>query len=392
MAATAQLNVLPSPKYSGQFEPEFNLLLACCRPTRQRQAIHLPTSFDYARFLDSAEHHRLIPALRGAFVLEPYGIASALRDRARAHACRAMRFTAELARIARHFELRGIEFLAYKGPALAYMLYGDVTMRQFGDLDLLVRSRDVPRARTALVQLGYDPQLSLSRVEENSYLRTGYEYAFGIGVEAHVLELQWRIMPRFYSIDFDIDELFARSTRIQLDDVAMRTPGPEDLMLLLCAHAAKHEWSELAMLRDIAALAQFELSWSSIAEKGRRLGITKIVEISLLAVRELFGLELPHATQLGVGKTDASQLVSTILHNLRRNRGPDTESLQYFRRQTQLRERWRDRLTFGWRLATTPSIAEWEMVKLPDGFFSLYRGVRVARLIKRSFAAGLKRN
>lgn len=384
LAATAQLKFSAKSRPSERFEPEFAVLLACCRTANKADLIHcLTPSLDWQILLDLAEHHRLIPALQAGLALAKQAAPAALRDRARTHAWRAMRFTAELTRIAAHFGERGIDFLAYKGPALAQLLYGDVTMRQFGDLDLLVRPPDVARARAALVELGFTSQLSLSPRQQQFYLRTGYELAFGIAAQPHLLELQWQVVPRFYSVAFETDALFARSIRIQLDHVSLRTPRPEDLMLLLCVHAAKHEWSQLGMLRDISALAQLDLDWEWIADQARRLGIAKIVNVSLLCATQLLGLVLPKITELGTRGFDASKVVAAVIDNLRQNRQPQTESIPYFRRQAQLRERWRDRARFAWRLATTPSLAEWQMIRLPDALFPLYRGVRIGRLLKR---------
>src|SRR5205823_14656509 len=134
-----------------------------------------------------------------------------------------------LTKIAQRFDEQGIEFIAHKGPALAQMLYHNPAMRQFGDLDLVVRPRDVSRAKAALIQLGYEPVLQLSPRQEKSFLRSGYEYVFGLPAEPHLIELQWRIVPRFCSINFDMDALFSRSMQIDLDGVSLRSFGREDL-------------------------------------------------------------------------------------------------------------------------------------------------------------------
>jgi len=90
-----------------------------------------------------------------------------------------MRFSAELAGILQHFEAREIPVITQKGPALAHLLYGDSAMREFGDLDLLVRPIDVPRVVGALTELGYEKNLKLSPRQEKAYLRSGYGYVFG---------------------------------------------------------------------------------------------------------------------------------------------------------------------------------------------------------------------
>src|SRR5205807_6099281 len=111
----------------------------------------------------------------------------------------------ELARITRAFRDNEIEVLAHKGPALAQLLYRDPALRQFGDLDLLARSRNVVQAKAVLQQLGYELQLQLSPGQEKAYLHSGYEYVFGLNEERNLLELQWQIVPRFYAIEFDIE-------------------------------------------------------------------------------------------------------------------------------------------------------------------------------------------
>jgi hypothetical protein len=135
------------------------------------------------------------------------------------------------------------------------------------------------------------------------------------------------------------------------------------------------------MLRDIAALAQFDLDWKWIAAEAPRLGILKILQVSLLAAQELFNLSL--CTRLPSPRRGAAELASGVVAHLQHDHEPDTHSVRYFRAQIQTRERWRDRTRFVWRLATTPSVQEWEAIEIPDPYFALYRGVRTLRLMKR---------
>ena len=382
MAAATQVRLQSAHAHISRFGPEFELLVECCKRSSQPDLLLLLTpDLNWDRVLESAQHHRVLPALCSALASQDL-LPSAPRIRAHKHAWRILHFTVELTKIARFFEHRGIPFLAHKGLALAQLLYGDPAMRQFGDLDLLVKPQAVPRARAALMELGYEPGLQLSSRQEKSYLRSGYEYVFGLKAERNLVELQWRIIPRFCSINFDIDALFSRSIQIQLDGLPLRTLGYDDLMLVLCVHAAKHEWAQLGMLRDIATLAQFDLDWNWIMSEARRLGILKILQVSLLAVRELFAIDLPAAAQ-SRSLVRAVELADTVMSKLQKNHEPITESLQYFRSQLQTRERWRDQARFVWRLVSTPSVEEWKAVRLPDRFFALYRVVRVARLLRR---------
>jgi hypothetical protein len=153
-------------------------------------------------------------------------------------------------------------------------------------------------------------------------------------------------------------------------------------MLFLCLHAAKHQWAQLSMIRDIAALSRLEIDWDCVSDEARRLGITRILAISLFLVHELLGAELP--VNLGTPEVSGCrEFVSAIQANLVEGRELLPESSPYFRFMLRLRERWQDRARFLWRLAVTPSVGEWQAVQVRDALFPLYFGVRLFRLMGR---------
>jgi len=372
-----------------RFAPELMLLLACSQPESDRESklgMILALSLDWDRLLRLANQHRLLPPLYSALHGRndiPASIHSAIVARFERHARRTLRFTAELARILRQFDRHGIRALAHKGGALGQLLYGDPAMRQFGDLDFLAQSADVPRARAALQEIGYAPKVQLSPRQEKAYLRSGYEYVLGLNAERNLVEVQWQIVPRFYSIDFDMKALFSRSIECDLDGLRLRTLGREDLMLVLCVHAAKHEWAQLGMIRDITALARLELDWRWIETEARRLGMMRILAVSLSLAGSLFSLELAVPTVLQQEIYKVTEIAAAMERRTIAGIEAETESLRYFRAMMRLRERWQDRARLGLRLAATPSVGEWQSVRIPDSLFMLYRGVRMLRLLKR---------
>jgi hypothetical protein len=369
-------------------DAEFGLLLTCCRGEHSKCGQAIPFT-RWERFFNLADHHRVLPAVYLALYdcgdVSPL-VRDQIRTRFQKHVRQSLRLSAELAGILRKFGEYGIEALPHKGAVLAQGLFGDPAMRQFGDLDLLVRTPDVTRARAALQELGYQPNLTLSHRQENEYLRVGNEYVFGCDQGKNLVELQWQILPRFYSVPFDMDALFSRSVETEFEGERVQVLGNEDLMLVLCAHAAKHQWEHLGMVRDIARLARFDLDWKWIEAEARRLGIFRILMISLLLARNLLRCELPEHLRPDVNRDkECNKLAGAAELRLRSGSYSKPESLSYFRSMAALRERRRDRVLLGWRLVATPNVGEWESVAIPDCFSSLYRGVRVARLIRRIF-------
>src|SRR5215467_2855057 len=144
MAAPAQLAMMANPQSQAGFLREFELLFACCQPTPDSERISraLVATLSWEAVLRLADHHRVLPALYKALYSRddvPGSIQSALQARFQSNSVKALRFSAELVRLVDAFRKGGIKVLAHKGPVLAQFLYGDIALRQYGDLDLLVR-------------------------------------------------------------------------------------------------------------------------------------------------------------------------------------------------------------------------------------------------------------
>jgi hypothetical protein len=410
MATAAEIRPLRSqatnpPAQELLCHSEFDLLVACCADSSRNAHADclrkfLSRALDWDRVLHLVDHHRVVPQVFEALLpishLVPSQPFDALRSRYQHNARKTLWFTAELLRILSHLESAGIKALPYKGPVLAQTLYSEVTKRQFGDLDILVLPEDVLKAKAALLDLGYKPKIELASRIEKTYVETGYEYSFNAVHAQNLLELQWRIVPRFYSIDFKVADFLKRADEISLgiqemeDARPVRTLCSEDLMLVLCVHAAKHVWVQLSWLCDIAQLAKSQqLDWNAIQNEAHRLGIERIVNLNLLLAHSLLGAPLPPQIKQRLQQDPAAtNLADEIQRIIQRSTHYNTESLPYFRLMMRLRERWQDQARLLWRLAFTPSVSEWNTVRLPQALHPLYRLVRLSRLARRRVTAG----
>ena len=368
------------------------MIQACCsddsggRLSESIQQI-LRHGVDWERLVHLAEHHGLVPLVFRRLSAEMDASRSpgleALRQQDKSNAHRSLWLTLELLNIHRHLLARGLEVLPYKGPVLAEALYGNVAMRQFSDLDLLIRSGDLPAIKAALAELGYEPGLRLEKAAERDYLKSGYEYTFDGARGRNLLELKWQILPRFYSIGFDVNEFFQRASVVTIEGQRLRTLCDQDLMLVLCVHAAKHAWKQISWLCDIVQLARSRtLDWAALQVKAERLGITRIVAVTFLLAYKLLGAALPAEFEMEKD-ADAETLAQRIVQLIMAEGEFDPESMAYFRLMMELRERTRDRISFWWRLLSTPGAGEWSAVRLPGPLFPLYRVVRVFRLAGR---------
>ncbi len=132
--------------------PEMGLLLAAAR-TRPAASLaeRLDRPIDWRRFLGLAESHHVVPLIHKTFgsipsVAVPDPICQCLHEAFNGNARRVMFLMAELVRLIDLFSAEGIETVPFKGPILAQDAYGNLTLRQCGDLDLLIRPAHIPRA------------------------------------------------------------------------------------------------------------------------------------------------------------------------------------------------------------------------------------------------------
>jgi hypothetical protein len=344
---------------------------------------------DWERLVQLADHHGLVPLVFRRLSAEMDASRSpgleVLRQHDNANAHRTLWLTLELLNIHRHLQARGLEVLPYKGPVLAEALYGNVALRQFSDLDLLIRSDDVRTIKAALAELGYEPGLRLAQAAERDYLKSGYEYTFDGARGRNLLEIKWQILPRFYAIGFDVNDFFERAILVTIEGQKLRTLCDQDLMLVLCVHAAKHAWKQISWLCDIVQLARSHaLDWVALQAKAENLGVARIVSVTFLLAHKLLGTALPAQLGIEIEKDRVAGLLAQHIAQLMvAEEDLDPESMAYFRLMMALRERRRDRFSFWWRLLFTPGAGEWSAVRLPGPLFPLYRVVRLGRLAGR---------
>ena len=280
----------------------------------------------------------------------------------------ALLFTGELLRLLDLFDRCSIAALPFKGPVLADMLYGDITARDYCDLDILLRKQDIGKAVATLLAAGYSTDLPSDPRQRKAYLRTRYEIHFTAPGAAIPFEIHQAFLPPAYGFS-----LAPRLQRRSFFGREIPALAPADLLLVLCAHGAKHAWSEPGLVRDVARLLEIsagELGWPDLLRDAAAIGTRRMLLLGLLlAARE--DAPVP-AEILSLAQQDRSvvRLAGRI-----RTRGP--ESHRFF---LQTRERFRDKLACCARLALTPNEQDYSLLPLPVFLSPLYYPLHAVRV------------
>jgi hypothetical protein len=386
----------------GSLRPEFDLLLTCCAAQpdsggSDRIGLLLDQGPDWVEFARLTQCHSVGPivyrSLSAFPKVVPGPVLEQLRRDYQRNAQKSLRLTHELIRILDCLDSHGIPAIPYKGPVLAKAVYGDIAWRRFSDLDILIRAADVPGAKAAVHELGYTPTLDLNEAEQSAHVAAGHEWAFDGPLGNNLLEIQWRVLPRFYAVEFNIQDFFERASLVDLGGRFVRTLASEDLLLVLCVHTAKHVWSRLSWLCDIAATMRFQpIDYISVHRTAKGLGIEKIVAVSFLLQSQLLGVPVPMPFRRSMENDPTIERIAEVARQVLIGSSKyDAQSIDYFRLMVNLRERFQDQFLLLLRLIFTPSVGEWSMVRLPACLFPLYRGIRVSRLIARFLIAVVNR-
>src|SRR5476649_2056647 len=141
---------------------EIDLLCALVRPQPDlpRAQALLRGAIDFLVFLELAQVHavrpRLIQALSSlGWEGVPLSAKKELEAFSERHVLRSLYLAEQQGNIADALLAAGICFAFFKGATLAADLYGDLSWRGYGDIDVIVMPHQMARAERVLEDLGY---------------------------------------------------------------------------------------------------------------------------------------------------------------------------------------------------------------------------------------------
>lgn len=286
-----------------------NELLLCCARTQVSQAVGtriqelIAGQIDWDYLFQLARRHSIIPLLylqleRQASDLIPAEVLAKLKLHYQQNFARNIILSAELSRVLELFANAGIETIPYKGPALALFAYGNLALRRFVDLDVIVRKSDVLRARDLLIADGYTPTKSLTTAQQELLLRTQHNLQFARDNNRLLLELHWEVAPHLFVSSVQENELWQNLETISINGVQMKSLSAGDLLFSLCVHGSRHLWERLGWICDVAELmARRELNWPALQERATQADSERMFLLGLHLARKLLQTELPPEVQ-----------------------------------------------------------------------------------------------
>lgn len=209
---------------------------------------------------------------------------------------RNIRILEELAVLLRAF---GNPVIVLKGAALLSSVYEDFGLRMLGDVDILVKPKDVPKIDKALSQSGYQSDHTPGFYRVTNYLNS---VVYGKNGSPLLLHLHWHLinnaLPNYmYAEKIDMDKIWNEAITLKIRESEALCLAPHHQLLHLSEHAMKHSYNTLIHVWDIHQVINHgkeKLDWERVCREAGEFQLRSPLFYSLWLSKEYFGTSVPH--------------------------------------------------------------------------------------------------
>jgi hypothetical protein len=300
---------------------------------------------------------------RHAADVVPRDVLHLMKREAAAIQVRNLRMMQELLRLSRWFSEAGVPLITFKGLHLAHRYYGNLALRHFSDIDVLVPPEQLPEAWAVLQRHGYTCRGGLTAGEARACAQAHLGREFVTGDGSVTVEVHGQLLNRALTFRLDADAVWDRATPNAMGSAGLYELAPSDLLLYLCAHGAKHHWSRLLWASDVARVLYRhpDLDWNATRQRARTIGSLRTLLLGVALAQRWFGVAMPEGAERDI-QADAS--VAVLVRDVEAHwlgtedglyRPPGWKTLRFtLRTRQRLRDNWAMMAHYA-RLAVTPT-------------------------------------
>ncbi|WP_413934994.1 nucleotidyltransferase family protein [Nitrospira sp. BLG_1] len=370
--------------------PEAELLVWCARTDitdelKQRIRKRVQESINWSMVLDMAEYHGVVPLLYKSLStvmpdLVPAHVLATLRQKAQVGSLLNQSLAKDLVDLCEAFEVRGVPVIPIKGATLAVLAYGDLALRDFTDLDLLIPKQALSEARTIILSQGYERKTTNGESRE-SHTHEGPYHVFVKKRPLSRVDLQWVMAHQHFAFWLDRPEFWRSRRPVMLKDKPVPGLSSEMLLIVLCVHGSKHAWELLKWVCDVAELlrSQPNLDWDQIVSCASNWRCQRMLYMGLSLAHRLLDAPLPEGVLTNLKHETEVQALShrmpaSLLKNYHEGISEEQAGALYFA----LKDSWHER----WWLGVLLCRAHSQLALTPPAWFRWRTSLsRMARLI-----------
>jgi len=213
---------------------------------------------------------------------------------------------AEFAKVVQMFQQNDINFIALKGIYLCEWLYQDIGLRQFSDIDLLVKEEDATKAMKLLTEAGYfqhDAVHGLSNFVDAISTQEGLDFThFEAFTKNNIsIEIHLKLSPDKHNDRYrlDVPELFHKSVVTTINSQQISVLHPYDLLIHIAIHTDlhfRHGQIQFTCFNDLVNLLErfkTDFNWEEFIARCKQFNCEKAVFTHLIVVNKYYNAYLP---------------------------------------------------------------------------------------------------
>ena len=374
------------------YSREFRLLLYCIKSPPDAGSIRhlIDEGLCWQTVLELAQQHAVRPLLYRALkfsmlwdaVPEPTQLE--LERLNRINVQKNLFLAGELLRLVKSFRHNGVAVAAFKGPVLATSIYGDLSLREFCDLDVIVQEVDVGRAEEIVTASGYQAEFP-DRDFRSVFLSYHGQYAFRHIETGHWLDLHWRLAGKATAFPLQAAEVWPKLKEVTIAGRTVPTFADDDLALFLAAHGTKDGWKRLLWVSDFAQVLQNcqTIDWSKVLDRANRSHCSRSLLLAVALASSLLDASAPVELLNKAKKNPAVRSLTEKIKLTILNFAEQGE-LREFLNSLNTRDQLRHRLWPVASLLTTRTVGDHKAMPLPKPLWGIYYLTRPFRLAQKA--------
>jgi hypothetical protein len=293
-------------------------------------------------------------------------------------------FTGELLRLLGLFQQNAIPIAVFKGPVLAHTLYGDMSLREFSDLDVLIHEADLSNVEDILTTRGYQADFP-DRNYRSAFLSYQGQYAFRDSNTGISVDLHWRLSSKGVAFPLQLAEIWPRLERVAIAGRTVQTLAHDDLALFLAVHGTKEGWRSLIWVCDFAELLHKyqDSDWMAIHHRARQSHSSRPFLLAIALASKLLDAPVPVALIDRAWKDCTVRALAETANRRMLRAGPEGE-FREFQNGLNTHDRLRHRLCHVAMLLLTRTVGDHQAMPLPKSLWGIYYVTRPFRLASKA--------
>lgn len=293
-----------------------------------------------------------------------------------------MLMTSELIKIMKILEDNGITAISFKGPTLAQIAYGDITLRQYSDLDIFINKDDAYKVQDIMLKNGYKRNLELKPSQEKTWFKYAHDIGFINNCDV-LIECHWSMLNTDHPVSLSNMDFLNDTSTLLINNTQIPIISNEKFFVYLCIHGSKHLFERIEWVVDIDKYIRTQdIDWDEIDRiildnNGKRFFL-----LGLFISFKLYDTPIKNKL-INQFDDDLENIVNYILSVWNKEKEFSTKSNLKFMLKLFVSKK--DKIKYFHKKYFRPTLSEYWYITFPYPLHFLYYPLRQYLLLKKYF-------